>query len=60
MLIIGVLVSMFSAIVVTRSIMRVIVRQDWARKASLFGLRDDEFVAVTSARPSRRPVRADV
>jgi preprotein translocase subunit SecD len=59
-LIIGVLVSMFSAIVVTRSIMRVIVRQDWARKARLFGLRDDEFVAVTSARPSRRPVRADV
>ena len=59
-LIIGVLVSMFSAIVVTRSIMRVIVRQEWARKASLFGLRDDEFVAVTSARPSRRPVRADV
>ena len=59
-LIIGVLVSMFSAIVVTRSIMRVIVRQEWARKAWLFGLRDDEFVAVTSARPSRRPVRADV
>jgi preprotein translocase subunit SecD len=59
-LIIGVLVSMFSAIVVTRSIMRVVVRQDWARKARLFGLRDDEFVAVTSPRPSRRPVRADV
>ena len=59
-LIIGVLVSMFSAIVVTRSIMRVVVRQEWARKASLFGLRDDEFVAVTSGRPSRRPLRADV
>jgi preprotein translocase subunit SecD len=58
-LIIGVLISMFSAIVVTRSIMRVIVRQEWARKASLYGLRSDEFVAVTSARPSRRPVRAD-
>jgi preprotein translocase subunit SecD len=59
-LIIGVLVSMFSAIVVTRSIMRVIVRQDWARKASLFGLREDEFVAVNATRPTRRPVRADV
>jgi preprotein translocase subunit SecD len=61
-LIIGVLVSMFSAIVVTRSIMRVMVRQEWARKASLYGLRDDEFVAMGgSARPStRRPVRADV
>ena len=59
-LIIGVLTSMFSAIVVTRSIMRVVVRRDWARKAGLFGMRDDEFVAVTSVRPSRRPVRADV
>ena len=45
-LIIGVLVSMFSAIVVTRSIMRVVVRQEWARKASLYGLQDDEFVAM--------------
>jgi preprotein translocase subunit SecD len=60
-LIIGVLVSMFSAIVVTRSIMRVIVRRDFARKASLYGLRDDEFVALGATRPtSRRVVRADV
>ncbi len=60
-LIIGVLVSMFSAVVVTRSIMRVVVRQDWARKASLYGLRDDEFVAMGAQRPStRRPVRSDV
>jgi protein-export membrane protein SecD len=59
-LIIGVLTSMFSAIVVTRSIMRVVVRQDWARRASLYGLRDDEFVAVTPERPSRRALRADV
>jgi preprotein translocase subunit SecD len=61
-LIIGVLVSMFSAIVVTRSIMRVMVRQDWARSASLYGLRDEEFVALgLSGKPStRRPVRADV
>jgi protein-export membrane protein SecD len=59
-LIIGVLTSMFSAIVVTRSIMRVLVRQEWARKARLFGLRDDEFVAVSPGRPSRRVVPADV
>jgi preprotein translocase subunit SecD len=59
-LIIGVLTSMFSAIVVTRSIMRVLVRQDWARRARLFGLRDDEFVAVTPQRPTRRALRADV
>jgi preprotein translocase subunit SecD len=59
-LIIGVLTSMFSAIVVTRSIMRVLVRQDWARRARLFGLRDEEFVAVTPQRPMRRALRSDV
>jgi preprotein translocase subunit SecD len=59
-LIIGVLTSMFSAIVVTRSMMRVLVRQPWARTARLFGLRDEEFVAATSNRPSRRALRADV
>ncbi len=59
-LIIGVLVSMFSAIVVTRSMMRVVVRREWARNARLFGLRDEEFIAVGATRPSRRPVRADV
>jgi preprotein translocase subunit SecD len=59
-LIIGVLTSMFTAIVVTRSIMRVVVRQDWARKARLFGLRDEEFVAVTAPRQTRRALRADV
>ncbi|MEX2184208.1 MAG: protein translocase subunit SecD [Chloroflexota bacterium] len=59
-LIIGVLVSMFSAIVVTRSIMRVLVRQDRMRSARLFGLREEEFIALGATRPSRRPVRADV
>jgi protein-export membrane protein SecD len=60
-LIIGVLVSMFSAIVVTRSIMRVLVRRDWARRPGLYGLRPDEFVARGAVRPSsRRPAQLDV
>ena len=59
-LIIGVVTSMFSAIVVTRSIMRVLVRQDRVRRARLWGLRDEEFVAVNQPRPSRRPLAADV
>ena len=46
-LILGVLVSMFSAIVVTRTILR-------ARKPSLYGPRDDEFVALGAVRPSAR------
>ena len=60
-LVIGVLISMFSAIVVTRTIMRVIVRQHWSRRASLYALRDDEFIAMGAARPtSRREARARV
>ena len=59
-LIIGVLVSMFSAIVVTRTIMRVVVRQEWARKPSLFGLRDEEFVAQGATRATRREARTSV
>jgi preprotein translocase subunit SecD len=54
-LIIGVLVSMFSAIVVTRTIMRVMVRQSWAKRASLYGLRGEEFVPrEPMGRPSTR------
>ncbi|HSK51506.1 MAG TPA: protein translocase subunit SecD [Clostridia bacterium] len=60
-LIIGVLISMFSAITVTRTIMRVIVRQGWARNARLYGLRESEFVAMGATRPAgRREARARV
>jgi len=44
-LILGVLVSMFSAIVVTRSILRAVVAQPWSRKAGLYGVGEKEFVA---------------
>jgi protein-export membrane protein SecD len=53
-LILGVLVSMFSAIVVTRSILRWLVAQTWARKARLFGVSDQEFVAGGAGRPRVR------
>ena len=60
-LIIGVLVSMFSAIVVTRTILRWVVRREWARKPRYYGLRDDEFMALGAVRPSaRREARARV
>ena len=60
-LILGVVTSMFSAIVVTRTILRVVVRQAWARKASRYGLRDDEFAALGAVRPAtRREARARV
>ncbi|HEX5825327.1 MAG TPA: protein translocase subunit SecD, partial [Candidatus Limnocylindrales bacterium] len=52
-LILGVLVSMFSAIVVTRSILRWVVSQGWSRKASLYGVTQQEFVAAGAGRPPR-------
>jgi len=53
-LIIGVLISMFSAITVTRTILRVIVNQDWARKARLYGVAESEFVARPTGRGALR------
>ena len=49
-LIIGVLVSMFTAITVTRTVLRIVVAQPWARKACLYGVTEAEFLA-----PPRRP-----
>ena len=53
-LIIGVLISMFTAITVTRTILRLIVDQDWARKACLYGVAEDEFVARPTGRAALR------
>ena len=53
-LIIGVLISMFTAIVVTRTILRFIVRRDWARHAALYGVGESEFIARPSGRAALR------
>jgi preprotein translocase subunit SecD len=53
-LIIGVLASMFTAITVTRSILRIVVAREWARKARLYGVTDAEFTARPSARSGLR------
>jgi hypothetical protein len=37
---------MFTAITVSRTILRWVVKQPWARKASLYGVSEDEFVTV--------------
>ncbi|HEX3265720.1 MAG TPA: protein translocase subunit SecD [Candidatus Limnocylindrales bacterium] len=57
-LIIGVLSSMFTAIVVTRSVLRVIVRYEWARKAWLYGVSESEFTARPTTRGLRREPRS--
>jgi preprotein translocase subunit SecD len=46
-LIIGVLCSMFTAITVTRTILRWVVRNEWARQPRLYGLTEEEFTART-------------
>ncbi|HEY7736664.1 MAG TPA: protein translocase subunit SecD [Candidatus Limnocylindrales bacterium] len=53
-LILGVLVSMFSAITVTRTVLRIVVQQDWARKAWMYGVADAEFVARPTGRAALR------
>ncbi len=52
-LIIGVLVSMFTAITVTRTVMRLIVSRDWARKAWMYGVTEEEFLARPSVGRTR-------
>jgi preprotein translocase subunit SecD len=53
-LIIGVLVSMFTAITVTRTILRLVVRQDWARQARLYGVTEEEFLSRPVGRAAAR------
>jgi preprotein translocase subunit SecD len=53
-LILGVLASMFTAIVVTRSVLRVIVAREWSRKAWLYGVRESEFTARPTTRTGLR------
>ncbi len=44
-LIVGVLVSMFTAVTVTRTVLRIVVAQPWARKAGYYGVTEEEFLA---------------
>jgi len=52
-LIIGVLMSMFTAITISREMLRWVVRQPWARRASLYGVGEDEFTVATPRGRSR-------
>jgi preprotein translocase subunit SecD len=53
-LIIGVLLSMFTAITLTRTVLRFVVPNVWARRARLYGLREEEFVGAHGVRPGFR------
>ena len=53
---------MFTAITVTRTMLRIVVAQPWARKARLYGVTDAEFLArpTTTGRTLRREARGRV
>ena len=54
-LIIGVATSLFTAVTVTRTVLRLIVVRQWARQARLYGVTEAEFLArPATGRPLRR------
>jgi preprotein translocase subunit SecD len=57
-LIIGLILSMFTAVTVTRSMLRFVVTNQWARRPGLYGLREDEFTGARTGRPGLREVRS--
>jgi preprotein translocase subunit SecD len=59
-LIIGVALSMFTAITVSREMLRWVARQSWARRARLFGVTEEEFTIATPPRSRRREADASV
>ncbi len=60
-LILGVLVSMFTALTLSREILRWVVRQPWSRRAAFFGVREDEFtIAAPPIRGRSREASARV
>jgi preprotein translocase subunit SecD len=59
-LIIGVLTSMFTAVTLSRMMLRWVVKQPWARKASYFGIHEDQFVVATPPRRATREASARV
>jgi len=60
-LIIGVLLSMFTAVTLSRLMLRWVVHQPWARHASYFGVGEDEFVvAAPTTRGRSRQAGASV
>ncbi len=56
-LMIGVLCSMFTAITVSRTILRFVVQRESLRKAWMYGIQEDEFVAARPGRPGTREAR---
>lgn len=48
-LIVGVLTSMFTAVSLSRTVLRFVVRRSWAQRHRYFGVGPDEFIAMPAA-----------
>ena len=60
-LIVGVATSMFTAVTVSRTLLRLVVRQEFAQRAWLYGVSDEEFQArAVGGRFARREARGRV
>ncbi|MBA3307914.1 MAG: protein translocase subunit SecD [Chloroflexi bacterium] len=60
-LILGVIVSMFTALTLSREILRWVVRQSWSKRAAFFGVAEDEFtIAAAPVRGRSREAGARV
>ena len=57
---IGVLCSMFTAITLSRHVLRWVVRQPWARRARLYGVHEDEFTLTAPRAPRSREAGARI
>jgi hypothetical protein len=58
---IGVATSMFTAVTVSRALLRFVVKQQFAQRAWLFGVSDEEFQArALGGRLARREARGRV
>ncbi|MDQ3871895.1 MAG: protein translocase subunit SecD [Chloroflexota bacterium] len=57
---IGVLASMFTAITLSRAMLRWVVRQPWARRAQLYGVQEDEFTVTAPRRVRSREAGARI
>ncbi|MBX3029073.1 MAG: protein translocase subunit SecD [Chloroflexi bacterium] len=55
-LIIGIATSMFTAITLSRMMLRWVVKQPWARKASFYGVKEEEFLLATPRSRRQRDV----
>ncbi|HEX8967469.1 MAG TPA: hypothetical protein VF937_06300, partial [Chloroflexota bacterium] len=55
---IGVVVSLFSAIFVTRTFLEILLSQSWAHSSRLFGMRIAQHQIGGAAAPPRRPAVA--